>query len=89
MRYLKTKEELRAEGRPNAGAHQPKHKTSECESVITDAKVLKTTPEVVKDAVEVPGLVRKAIDTQVQTAGDEGGGGSNPKHRDSNSCGAS
>lgn len=71
----------------SSGARQPKGKTSECDSVILDAKVLKAKPETVRPAVEIPGAARAAIDTQVFTKGDEGGGGSDHHKRATNSWG--
>jgi hypothetical protein len=77
------------ESKPSGGARQPAGKHSECDSTITDAKVLKAAPEKVVEAKNADGLVRKAIDTQVFTKGDEGGGGSDHHKRATNSWGVS
>lgn len=85
MRPFKTSIPVEVSSAPAAsGATQPKGKTSQCDSAITDAQVLRRKPEAVLDAVEVPGAFRRAADTQIETGNDKGGGGSNPKHRDRN-----
>ena len=50
---------------------------------------LQPKPEKVVDAKNADGLVRKAIDTQVFTKGDEGGGGSDHHKLATNSWGVS
>ena len=62
----------------NAGARRPKGKTDSCDEALGKPK---KSGEQVVAAVEIPGAARKAIDTQVFTFGDEGGGGSDPHKR--------
>jgi hypothetical protein len=59
-------------------------KTNNANSAITDAKVLKAKPEIVKDAVEVRGSAARQIKSQVDGDGIANG---NPKKRSKNYSG--
>jgi hypothetical protein len=64
----------------NSGAGTVAGKTNDCDSAITDVKVLQTEPEKIREAVEVPG---KALECIQQQVGQNGNG----KHRDSSETG--
>jgi hypothetical protein len=62
----------------NGGARRPKGKTDSCDEALGKPK---KSGEQVVDAVQNSGAAGRAIDLQVFTFGDEGGGGSDPHKR--------
>jgi len=83
MKFKTTIPEIDPSKDASAGARPVSGKTNECDSVMTDAKVLKAEPEKVRDAVEVKNGARDAIDKQLRRDGIDGTS-SSPKSRNQN-----
>ena len=75
------------DGTPNAGARQPKGKSSECDAVLLGHDPGARTAVAVKTATEDKGVARRCIDKQVQGDGGANSPNGDPKRRSRNSWG--
>jgi len=69
MKFKTTIPEIDPSKEATSGARPLPGKTNDCDSAMTDAKVLKSKPEAIRDAVEIPGKALECIEQQVGVNG--------------------